>query len=270
MRKIGVTLAFVAVISGSVATAQTATAAQNSHDTNVYIQPAAPGETTFKCSTARAGPARWAAVPAGSGAMAGVGGAVTPANDDAPANDDRLETAVMKARTMAGGVALAAAMTAGGCGYAAAAGDLSSLPVDPNVVTDSLAYSAAPPVFNPNGQPGVQTVYTHRDGSRQITTTILTLSDPQAAKGALDAAGGELTSKVANGKSQPVPVGTGGTMLGGKSPDGSKSVTILSFTEGNAAATIEFDGAPKDPAPSDVVLDLGNKQDLAIRAWQAG
>lgn len=176
----------------------------------------------------------------------------------------------MKARTMAGGMALAAAMTVGGFGYAAAAGDLSLLPVDPNVVTDSLAYSAAPPVFNPNGQPGIQTVYTHRDGSRQITTTILVLSDPQAAKGALDGARAELAARVANGKSQPEPVGTGATMLTGMSPDGSKSVTILSFTEGNAAATIEFDGAPKDAAPSDVVLELGSKQDAAIRDWQAG
>jgi hypothetical protein len=69
---------------------------------------------------------------------------------------------------MAGGFAAAAVMTVGvavgGFGYAAAApGDFSTLPVDPNLITDSLAYNAAPPVFNPNGQPGVETVYTHRE-----------------------------------------------------------------------------------------------------------
>jgi hypothetical protein len=53
------------------------------------------------------------------------------------------------------------------------------------------------------------------------------------------------------------------------SPDGSKSVTVLSFAQGNAATTIEFDGAPKDPAPADLVLELGQKQDTAIRDWQA-
>jgi hypothetical protein len=53
------------------------------------------------------------------------------------------------------------------------------------------------------------------------------------------------------------------------SPDGSKSVSVLSFAEGNTATTIEFDGTPKDPRPTDLVLELGQKQDTAIRDWQA-
>jgi hypothetical protein len=53
------------------------------------------------------------------------------------------------------------------------------------------------------------------------------------------------------------------------SPDGSKSVTVLSFTQGNTAATIEFAGAASDPAPEDLVLELGRKQDTAIQDWQA-
>ena len=173
-----------------------------------------------------------------------------------------------KIRTMAGGFALAAALTMSGFGYAAAQpGDFSTLPVDPNLITDSLAYNAAPAVYNPNGQPGVETVYTHRDGSRTITTTVLVLPDAGAATAALDGARAGLA--VANGKSQPAAVGSGGTMLTGMSADGSKSVTVLSFTEGNTATTIEFAGAPKDPAPSDLVLELGRKQDTAIRDWQA-
>jgi hypothetical protein len=176
----------------------------------------------------------------------------------------------MKARTMAGGIAAAAVLTLAGFGYAAAQpGDFSTLPVDPNLITDSLAYNAAAPVFNPNGQPGVEAVYTHRDGSRQITSTILVLPDPQAATAALDGARAQLAGKVSNGKTQPAAVGSGATMLTGMSPDGSKSVTVLSFAEGNTATTIEFDGAPKDPAPSDLVLELGRKQDTAIRDWQA-
>jgi hypothetical protein len=176
----------------------------------------------------------------------------------------------MKVRTMAGGFAVAAAMTFAGFGYAAAQpGDYSSLPVDPNLITDSLAYNAAPPVFNPNGQPGVEAVYTHRDGSRQITSTILVLPDAQAATAALDGARAELGGKVANGQTQPAAVGSGGTMESGMSPDGSKSVTVLSFAQGNTATTIEFDGAPKDPAPAGLVLELGQTQDTAIRDWQA-
>ena len=172
-----------------------------------------------------------------------------------------------KIRTMTGGFAAAAVMTMSGFGYAAAQpGDFSTLPVDPNLITDSLAYNAAPPVFNPNGQPGVETVYTHRDGSRTITTTVLVLPDAAAAASAL---GGASAGLVANGKSQPAAVGSDGTMVTGMSPDGSRSVTVLSFVEGNTATTIEFSGAPKDPAPSDLVLELGRKQDTAIRDWQA-
>ena len=175
-----------------------------------------------------------------------------------------------KLRTMAGGFAAAAIMSVTGFGYAAAQpGDYSALPVDPNLITDSLAYSAAPAVFNPNGQPGIETVYTHRDGSRTITSTILVLPDAAAATAALDGARAGLAGTVADGKSQPAAVGSGGTMLTGMSPDAAKSVTVLSFAEGNTATTIEFAGAPKDPAPSDLVLELGRKQDTAIRDWEA-
>ncbi len=52
------------------------------------------------------------------------------------------------------------------------------------------------------------------------------------------------------------------------SPDGSQSVTMLTFTEGNAATTIEFDGPPADPVPTDMALEFGQKQDAAIKDWQ--
>jgi hypothetical protein len=170
---------------------------------------------------------------------------------------------------MAGGFAVVAVLTFSGFGYAAAQpGDYSTLPVDPNLITDSLAYNAAPPVVNPNGRPGVEAVYTHRDGSRQITSTILVLPDVQAANTALDAARAELAGAVADGETQPAAVGAGGTMVSGMSPDGTKSVTALSFSQGNTATTIEFDGPPNDPAPPDLVLELGRKQDTAIQDWQ--
>src|SRR5689334_21856154 len=167
--------------------------------------PPCPGRPGCTCSIAAEEPAIWAAVPAGSGATAG---AVGPA---IPADNDRMGEAIMNARTMAGGFAAATIMTVGigvgGFGYAAAQpGDYSTLPVDPNLITDSQAYSAAPAVFNPNGQPGIETVYTHRDGSRTIASTILVLPDAQAATAALDGARAHLAGKVANGKSQPAAV----------------------------------------------------------------
>jgi hypothetical protein len=42
MRKIGMALVIAALMSGSVATAQMAYAAQSSHDTNVYTEPPVP------------------------------------------------------------------------------------------------------------------------------------------------------------------------------------------------------------------------------------
>ncbi|WP_234787756.1 hypothetical protein [Mycolicibacterium novocastrense] len=143
--------------------------------------------------------------------------------------------------------------------------DYSRLPVDPNTITDSLAYAAAPLAIDPDGQPGVRAEYTHREGgTRQITTTILVLADPGAATAALNGAAAD----VANQHSQPVDVGTGGTMVTGTSRDGTESVAVLTFTEGNTATTIEFEGPANDPAPADLVTELGQKQAAAITNWQ--
>lgn len=161
---------------------------------------------------------------------------------------------------------LAIGMTVGGFGVAAAQPiDFGALPVNPNVVTDSTAWLAESPVQNPNGQPGVEAVYTHRDSTRKITDTILVLPDPAAAIASIGGSQAELANTVVNAKTQLVPVGTGGTILTGTSPDGTASVTVLTFTEGNAATTIEFTGSGSDPAPTDLVIELGQKQAAAIK-----
>jgi hypothetical protein len=174
----------------------------------------------------------------------------------------------MKVRTLAAGSLAAGLLTIGGPGLALAApGDYGTLPVNPNDVTDSTAYAVASSVQNPNGQPGVTAVYTHRDGSRQITETILVLPDPAAAAAALS---GSPAVAVIDPTRQPAAVGTGGTVVSGLSPDRSQSVTVLTFTEGNAASTIEFDGPANDPVPTDLVVDLGQQQAAAIRGALAG
>ncbi|MDG5484459.1 hypothetical protein [Mycolicibacterium gadium] len=161
---------------------------------------------------------------------------------------------------------MAVATAISGLGSAAAQpNDYSQLPVDPNLITDSQAYSADPFDIDPNGQRGVSARYVHREGgTRQITTTILIFPSAQEATGSLAGAAAD----VANPTSAPAPVGTGGTMVSGTSMGGPGSVTVLSFTEGNVATTIEFDGPPNDPAPPDFVTELGQKQDTAIKDWQ--
>jgi len=54
-------------------------------------------------------------------------------------------------------------------------------------------------------------------------------------------------------------------MVSGSSPDGSKSVSVLLFTQGNAFATVEFDGPANDPVPPDMVIEIGQAQDTAIK-----
>ncbi len=67
-----------------------------------------------------------------------------------------------------------------------------------------------------------------------------------------------------------VNVGTGGTALSGNSPDRSKGVAILLFTEGKAFVTLEFDGPVDALPPPDFVTDVGQKQDAAIKKGLGG
>jgi hypothetical protein len=166
----------------------------------------------------------------------------------------------------AAGACAAVAVTATfGLGSAAAqSGDFNALPVDPNLLTDSLAYSAAPFIINPNGQQGVEAQYTHREGgTRSITTSILLYPNEQAALASLSAA----ADGVGNPRRVQAPVGANGTLVAGTGANGG-STTVLTFTQGNVATTIEFDGPANDPAPDEFVIDLGQKQDTAILDWQ--
>lgn len=125
-------------------------------------------------------------------------------------------------------------------------------------------FTAGPPTLNPNGKNGVSTTFSDDDGSHVIIDTILVLPDPAAAAAAL---GAEKATLPGSGTATPIPVdvGTGGTKVSGDSPDGSKGITVLRFTEGRAFATLEFDGPASIPAPPDFVTGVGQKQDAAIK-----
>ncbi|MGH3557921.1 MAG: hypothetical protein ACRDTK_10625, partial [Mycobacterium sp.] len=168
--------------------------------------------------------------------------------------------------SMTAAAVLAIGVVVGGCSSPAPPSTkYGNLLVNPNDVWDTTAYSAAAPVQNPDGQTGVRDVYTHRDKTRQITDTVLVLSDTSAATASLKQSQAGLGNRVVNGKTQPAPVGTGGTIVSGPSPDGSKSVSVLLFVEGKAATTVEFTGPTKDPIPPDTVAEFGQAQDTAIK-----
>ena len=127
-----------------------------------------------------------------------------------------------------------------------------------------MPFTAGPVVPNPNGQAGAETTFSNDDKSRQIHDTILVLGDPAAATSALDAAKAKLGDSV-QGTPAPALVGAGGTTVSGNSPDGSKGVMTLLFTEGKAFTTLNFVGPPDMLPPPDFVTELGQKQDTAIK-----
>lgn len=131
-------------------------------------------------------------------------------------------------------------------------------------------FNASPPTNNPNGQPGVATTFSTQDGSHVIRDTIQVLADPAAATNALNSAKAGLGNTIKDPQTESSNVGTGGTTLSGNSPDGSKGVTILLFTEGRAFVTLEFDGPPGMLPPPDFVLDTGQKQDAAVKKGLGG
>ncbi|WIM88618.1 hypothetical protein PT015_03750 [Candidatus Mycobacterium wuenschmannii] len=131
-------------------------------------------------------------------------------------------------------------------------------------------FTLSPPTENPNGKTGVAGVFSNQADTREIGDTIMILPDSAGAATALDGAKSSLSSNVTGGEAQPAAVGEGGTIVQGTSPDGSKSVTVLLFTEGKAFVTLEFDGKPDDPVPPAFATDIGQKQDAAIKSGLAG
>jgi hypothetical protein len=143
-------------------------------------------------------------------------------------------------------------------------GDHTKLLIQASDLNAPEEFKASPITQNPNGNAGVQTTFSNEDGSNVIHDTILVMNDPSAAANALDSAKAKLGDSV-KGTPGPANVGTGGTTASGNSPDGSKGVTMVLFTEGKVFTTLEFDGPADTPAPPDFVTDTAQKQDTAIK-----
>jgi hypothetical protein len=146
----------------------------------------------------------------------------------------------------------------------AEAADYSRLLIHVTDIQTPMPFTAGPVTSNPNGQAGAETTFSNDDKTRQIHDTILVYGDPATAASALDAAKAKLGDSV-QGTPAPAAVGTGGTTVSGNSPDGSKGVMMLLFTEGKAFTTLNFVGPPEMLPPPDFVTDLGQKQDTAIK-----
>ncbi len=148
--------------------------------------------------------------------------------------------------------------------------DYTNLLIQATDIDAPVPFTGSPPTQNPNGQPGVATAFSTQDGNHVIKDTIQVLADPGAATNALTAAKGSQGGAVKNPTTASANVGTGGTTVSGNSPDGSKGVTVLLFTEGRAFVTLEFDGPVDSLAPPDFVNDVAQKQDAAVKKGLGG
>jgi hypothetical protein len=131
------------------------------------------------------------------------------------------------------------------------------------------AFTAEPATKDPNGQQGATITFTDQDHSHAIIDTIQILPDIEAAASALDSAKATHRETLL-AKSLNAEVGVGGSTISGLSPDHSKGVTVLVFTEGKAMVTLEFDGPSFALAPPEFVTEVGQKQDEAIKKGLGG
>jgi hypothetical protein len=141
--------------------------------------------------------------------------------------------------------------------------DYSSLLIKPGDIGSDFN-TPQPPVLLPNNAAGVAQLFANGDNSRRIGITIMVVADPASAAAALENTKTNYAGKV-NGTWQPADVGSNGTTISGSAPNDSKAVTVLLFTEGRTLVNLEFDSAANDPIDAPVALDIGRKQDAAVK-----
>jgi hypothetical protein len=132
-----------------------------------------------------------------------------------------------------------------------------------DIGVDATATGA--PMQNPGGVAGAAVSFGNPDRTRTIDDLVVVFTDPTVgAQAAKDHA--QSFSKYVTAAPQAFEVGTNGLIAVGLSPDNSKAVTYVTFAEGRVGVDLEFDSAPNDPAPPDVVLDIARKQDAAVKS----
>jgi hypothetical protein len=147
--------------------------------------------------------------------------------------------------------------------------DYSSLLIKPEDVPEVAgAFIADPPQLNPNGVAGAAQLLHNAENTAMIGDTVLLTESPEKAAAALEKSKEGISASV-TGTPEPLPsVAANAVIAAGTSPDGSKAVTVLLFSEQNTLVSLEFDSAPGDlnPVPTDFVQAVGLAQLEAIKA----
>ena len=192
-----------------------------------------------------------------------------------------MKTAAIVTLGLAVGVALGALVPA--CGgdcqaapSAAARPSASALPPGPDYtnlvvpVADISAVSPEPfsvskPPSPTVGSPGAQASFANATGAKVINLNLFVVQDAAAAVSAMNATLASVDSVVVGGTPEPAAVGDGGTLVAGNSPDNSKTVTVLAFTEGKVSVTLQFEGPQDDPVPNDFATAVAQAQATTIK-----
>lgn len=116
-----------------------------------------------------------------------------------------------------------------------------------------------------SGVPGATAFFVNTEDNRAVANTVLVYQDETAAAAALEQATARLAEKIPDALLQPAAVGSNGVLASGTSPDASKSVTELLFTQGRTLVRMEFQRAVDDRAPDRYVTGVGKMQQIVIQ-----
>ncbi len=165
-----------------------------------------------------------------------------------------------------------AAVSMAGCSIEAHAQptDYTRLLIHASDIGGPEAFTADPPETNLNSRSTVTVTFRNPDGTRVIYDSILVAADPAAATRALESRKMVAQQGTVHGLPAPIDIGAGGTTISGPSPDGSKAVTLLLFTEGKAFVEMEFDSPPNVVAPLQFIVSVGEQQDAAVQHGLTG
>lgn len=147
---------------------------------------------------------------------------------------------------------------------AAEPGDYGSLLIPPSDVGSDVTTPGGVQL-NPGGNPGAAQVYSSPDGNRRIIDTILIFPDVATADSNFESNSATLNT-VVTGEPEPVDIGTNGVMATGTSPDGTKAVTVILFSQDRALVELTYESAPGDAVPPEVATEIANKQAEAVAA----
>jgi hypothetical protein len=131
------------------------------------------------------------------------------------------------------------------------------------------AYIAPAPTRNPAGVTGAEVLMIKRDQAGALGITVVVEADAATARDGLAQAQAGLSTVVPTTPSQAVPVGTGAAVIRGHSPDGLKTVAALVFSQDRAIVRIDFYTRPGVTTPMDFVIEVGQKQAIAVRVGLA-